>query len=89
MPDRLGQPVRLNLTSDATVRNNAVGGRSIQTWLYEGNVTGTKNAAGECVLSSTAYSSRWTAMLAGFKAGDHLIVRFGINDGTSACPLPF
>ncbi|XVU22837.1 GDSL-type esterase/lipase family protein [Actinoplanes sp. CA-054009] len=74
------------LTADVTVRNSAVGGRSIQTWLYEGNVTGTKNAAGECVLSSTSYSSRWTTMLAGFRPGDHLIVQFGINDGTSACP---
>jgi lysophospholipase L1-like esterase len=73
-------------TTGVTVQNSAVGGRSIQTWLYEGNVTGTKNAAGECVLSSTAYSSRWTAMLNGFASGDFLIVQFGINDGTSACP---
>src|SRR5690349_24672075 len=41
-------------TTDITVQNSAVGGRSIQTWLYEGNVTGTKNPAGECTLSSTA-----------------------------------
>ncbi|MEU8819784.1 GDSL-type esterase/lipase family protein [Actinoplanes sp. NPDC048796] len=81
-----GSQLASYLTSEATVRNSAVGGRSIQTWLYEGNVTGTKNAAGECVLSSTSYSSRWTAMLAGFQPGDHLIVQFGINDGTSACP---
>ncbi|MFI1996577.1 GDSL-type esterase/lipase family protein [Actinoplanes sp. NPDC020271] len=74
------------LTADATVQNSAVGGRSIQTWLYEGNVTSTKNAAGECTLSSTAYSSRWTAMLNGFVAGDYLIVQFGINDGDTACP---
>ncbi|WP_435205716.1 cellulose binding domain-containing protein [Micromonospora sp. bgisy143] len=77
------------LTSNVTVRNSAVGGRSIQTWLYEGNVTTTKNSAGECVLSSTAYSARWAAMLdsgSGFKAGDYLIIQFGINDGDSACP---
>jgi lysophospholipase L1-like esterase len=77
------------LTSNATVQNSAVGGRSIQTWLYEGNVTATKNAAGECALSSTAYSARWTAMLdtsTGFRAGDYLIIQFGINDGDSACP---
>ncbi|MCY1138042.1 GDSL-type esterase/lipase family protein [Actinoplanes sp. Pm04-4] len=73
-------------TADVTVRNSAVGGRSIQTWLYEGNVTSTKNAAGECALSSTAYSSRWTTMLNGFRSGDYLVVQFGINDGTSACP---
>ncbi len=73
-------------TTDVTVQNSAVGGRSIQTWLYEGNVTSTKNAAGECALSSTAYSSRWTAMLDGMRAGDYLFVQFGINDGDSACP---
>ncbi|MEV6299150.1 cellulose binding domain-containing protein [Actinoplanes sp. NPDC051861] len=75
-----------NFTSAVTVQNSAVGGRSIQTWLYEGNVTTVKNSAGECTLSSTAYSSRWTAMLNGFKSGDYLIVQFGINDGDSACP---
>ncbi|GAA2703744.1 SGNH/GDSL hydrolase family protein [Actinoplanes palleronii] len=77
------------LTTDATVQNSAVGGRSIQTWLYEGNVTSVKNAAGECTLSSTAYSTRWSAMLnatTGMKSGDYLIVQFGINDGDSACP---
>ncbi|WP_433131227.1 cellulose binding domain-containing protein [Micromonospora sp. CA-240977] len=77
------------LTSNVTVQNSAVGGRSIQTWLYEGNVTSTKNSAGECTLSSTAYSARWSAMLntdSGFKTGDYLIIQFGINDGDSACP---
>ncbi|GAA2630194.1 cellulose binding domain-containing protein [Paractinoplanes durhamensis] len=76
-------------TTDVTVQNSAVGGRSVQTWLYEGNVTTTKNAAGECTLSSTAYSTRWTAMLdatTGLKAGDYLFIQFGINDGDTACP---
>jgi lysophospholipase L1-like esterase len=76
-------------TTDVTVNNSAVGGRSIQTWLYEGNVTSTKNSAGECALSSTAYSARWAAMQntsTGFRAGDYLIIQFGINDGDSACP---
>ncbi|MET8282735.1 cellulose binding domain-containing protein [Micromonospora sp. NPDC005174] len=78
-----------SFTSAVTVQNSAVGGRSIQTWLYEGNVTSTKNSAGECTLSSTAYSARWSAMLdtgSGFKTGDYLIIQFGINDGDSACP---
>lgn len=77
------------LTSNVTVRNSAVGGRSIQTWLYEGNVTSTKNSAGECTLSSNAYSARWSAMLdtgSGFRPGDYLVIQFGINDGDSACP---
>ncbi|GII77368.1 hypothetical protein Sru01_23500 [Sphaerisporangium rufum] len=77
------------LTSNATVVNSAVGGRSVQTWLYESAVTGQKNSAGECVLSSNAYAARWQAMLdasTGMKAGDHLFIQFGINDGDSACP---
>ena len=72
-----------------TVNNRAVGGRSIQTWLYEGNVTSTKNSAGECVISPNTYSSRWQAMLnasTGMKAGDYLFIQFGINDGDSNCP---
>ncbi|GLY07602.1 GDSL-type esterase/lipase family protein [Actinoplanes sp. NBRC 101535] len=76
-------------TTDVTVQNSAVGGRSVQTWMYEGNVTSTKNAAGECALSSTAYSSRWTAMLdasTGIKSGDYLFIQFGINDGDTNCP---
>jgi lysophospholipase L1-like esterase len=76
-------------TGDVTVQNSAVGGRSIQTWLYEGNVTGTKNAAGECVVSPATYSARWTAMLdaaTGMRAGAYLVIQFGINDGDSACP---
>lgn len=75
--------------ADVTVRNQAVGGRSIQTWLYEGNVSGTKGSDGECRLTSSAYSSRWQAMLnasTGMKAGDYLFIQFGINDSSSTCP---
>ncbi|MDI1460845.1 GDSL-type esterase/lipase family protein [Catellatospora sp. KI3] len=75
--------------SNATVRNSAVGGRSIQTWLYDPNVTSTKNPAGECVVTPTTYSARWQAMLdptSGMKPGDYLLIQFGINDGDSNCP---
>lgn len=75
--------------SDVTVVNRAVGGRSIQTWLYEGAVTTTKDAGGECTLSSTTYAARWNEMLdagTGMKAGDYLFIQFGINDSDSACP---
>jgi lysophospholipase L1-like esterase len=75
--------------SNVTIANSAVGGRSIQTWLYDPNVTTTKNAAGECIVSPNTYSTRWQAMLdatTGMKAGDYLFIQFGINDGTSACP---
>ncbi|MFI7016703.1 GDSL-type esterase/lipase family protein [Streptomyces sp. NPDC050164] len=74
---------------DVTVRNQAVGGRSIQTWLYEGNVSSTKGSDGECRLTSNTYSSRWQAMLnasTGMKAGDYLFIQFGINDSSSTCP---
>lgn len=75
--------------SNVTIANSAVGGRSIQTWLYDPNVTTTKNAAGECIVSPNTFSTRWQAMLnatTGMKAGDYLFIQFGINDGTSACP---
>ncbi|MDX3227861.1 GDSL-type esterase/lipase family protein [Streptomyces sp. ME19-01-6] len=75
--------------SDVTVKNQAVGGRSIQTWLYESNVSPTKGSDGECRLTSNTYSSRWQAMLnasTGMKAGDYLFIQFGINDSSSTCP---
>jgi lysophospholipase L1-like esterase len=77
------------LNSNATVVDSAVGGRSIQTWLYDPNVTTTMagNPA-ECVVSPQTYSSRWQAMLdptTGMKPGDYLLVEFGINDGDKTC----
>ncbi|MFF1510995.1 GDSL-type esterase/lipase family protein [Streptomyces sp. NPDC058326] len=74
---------------DVTVRNLAVGGRSIQTWLYESAVSGTMGADGECRLTSSTYSARWQAMLnatTGMKAGDYLFLQFGINDSPPTCP---
>ncbi|MBO4164556.1 cellulose binding domain-containing protein [Micromonospora antibiotica] len=76
------------LNGNATVVNSAVGGRSIQTWLYDPNVTTTMNSAGECVISPQTYSTRWQAMLnanGGMKAGDYLFIQFGINDGSATC----
>jgi len=70
--------------ANATVVNSAAGGRSIQTWLYDPNVT-TTMSGGECVVSPKTYSTRWQAMLDGMKAGDYLLVEFGINDGDSTC----
>lgn len=76
--------------SDVTVVNSAVGGRSIQTWLHDPNVTANKNAAGECIVDNpNTFSTRWQAMLnptTGMKAGDYLFIQFGINDSTSDCP---
>jgi lysophospholipase L1-like esterase len=75
--------------SSVTVVNSAVGGRSIQTWLYEGNVSSSLGKDGECTLTSTAYNSRWTNMTngsTGMKPGDYLLIQFGINDGDTSCP---
>jgi lysophospholipase L1-like esterase len=72
-----------------TVVNRAAGGRSIQTWLYEGAVSTTKDMSGECNLTSSNHSARWNEMLdgvTGMKKGDYLFVQFGINDSTSECP---
>jgi lysophospholipase L1-like esterase len=68
--------------------NRAVAGRSIQTWLREPAVS-TQKSGSECALTSQDYNARWTAMLdpaTGMKAGDTLLIQFGINDGDSACP---
>ncbi|MCO1580199.1 GDSL-type esterase/lipase family protein [Crossiella sp. SN42] len=76
-------------TGDATVVNSAVGGRSVQTWLYESNVKNTKGPDGECVVSPKTFAKRWLDMLnpdTGMRAGDYLIIQFGINDGSASCP---
>src|SRR4051812_16461787 len=70
--------------SNIVVNNLAVAGRSIQTWLYEGNVSSTIGSSGECTLSSTTYSTRWQQVLTNMKAGDYLFIQFGINDGDTA-----
>jgi lysophospholipase L1-like esterase len=72
--------------SGVVVNNLALGGRSIQTWLYEGAVTSTIGSGGECVLTSTTASARWQRVLDGMKAGDYLFIQFGINDGSTTCP---
>lgn len=74
--------------SRVTVVNSAVAGRSIRTWLYD--VLTTMDSTGECVLNvnasgQTIIQARWTAMLNGMKAGDYLLIQFGINDGSATC----
>jgi lysophospholipase L1-like esterase len=74
--------------SNVSVIDRAVAGRTIETWLYEKNVSATTMANGECTLTATTYSANWTAMLdanTGMKPGDYLLISFGINDG-GACP---
>ena len=71
--------------SNVTVVDDAAGGRSIQTWLREPNVTTTMGADGECELSSQAFSTRWTTVQSSMKAGDYLFIEFGINDADADC----
>ncbi|GAA1615990.1 SGNH/GDSL hydrolase family protein [Actinoplanes couchii] len=71
---------------NVTVHNLAFGGRSIQTWLHEPNVTAEIGADGECVLTGETYSARWQQVLDGMTAGDYLFIQFGINDGSPTCP---
>jgi lysophospholipase L1-like esterase len=75
-------------TSQVNVVNSAVGGRSVRTWLY--SVTSTMDSTGECVLDKDSsgrpiLQARWQAMLDGMKAGDYLLVQFGINDAAATC----
>ena len=77
------------LTSRATVMNSAIAGRSVRTWLY--SVQSVMDATGECVLDlnpdgTPVLQPAWQAMLNGMKAGDTLIIQFGINDSDSTCP---
>lgn len=80
-----GSQFQSYLNANATVVNSGSGGRSIQTWLYDPNVTTTMGTDGECVVSPKTYATRWQAMLDGMKAGDYLFIEFGINDGDSTC----
>jgi lysophospholipase L1-like esterase len=76
---------------NATVSNQARGGRSIQTWIWgDPNVSKTAtDANGECqVIDNKTYSDNLTTMLdatRGMKPGDWVYVAFGINDGTATC----
>jgi lysophospholipase L1-like esterase len=71
-----------------TIRNSAVGGRSVHTWLYE--VQPVMDETGECALNRDAsgapvLQARWQAMLDGMRPGDYLFIQFGINDGDPSC----
>lgn len=83
-----GQEFDAYFNERVNVINNAIGGRSVRTWLY--HVGTTKDADGECVLErdgdgNPTLQDRWQATLDGMKAGDYLFVQFGINDGSADC----
>jgi lysophospholipase L1-like esterase len=80
-----GKEFQAYFNSNAQVTNSAVGGTTVRSWLY--NETAVLGADGECTLASPAPQAHWTAMVNGMKAGDYLLIQFGINDTTSAmCP---
>jgi lysophospholipase L1-like esterase len=67
--------------------NNAVGGLTIQTWLFK--AVSPTMVDKECPVTDTTLTPRWTNMLSGpsaMKAGDYLFISFGINDGDGSCP---
>jgi lysophospholipase L1-like esterase len=71
-----------------TVQNRAVGGRSVNTWLYE--VLTSMDASGECERRLDAQGrpnlqTRWQGTLDGMRPGDYLLIQFGINDGDPSC----
>lgn len=71
-----------------TVKNSAVGGRSVRSWLYE--TTDVADSSGECIRNRDAsgnliLQNRWVEMLNNMKAGDYLLIQFGINDGSPTC----
>lgn len=72
-----------------TVKNAAVGGRSVRTWLYD--VLDQTVSGGECRIrtnsdGSPVLQSRWSDMLEQMRPGDYLFIQFGINDGAATCP---
>jgi lysophospholipase L1-like esterase len=78
--------------ANATISNQARGGRSIQTWIWgDPNVskTAATDANGDCqVIDKTTYSDNLTTMLdptKGMQPGDWVYVAFGINDASAGC----
>ena len=86
-----GAPFPTLFGPGVTVKNSAVGGRSVRTWLY--NVQTVMDSTGECALEldtngDPVLQARWQAMLnamTGMKTGDYLFIQFGINDSSATC----
>lgn len=87
-PTGWGKHLGALFNEHTTVRNSAAGGRSVRTWMY--NVTAEMGGDGECVLQRDGQGNptlqpRWQEMLDNMKAGDALLIQFGINDGSPTC----
>lgn len=84
-----GKTIGTYFNEKVTVRNSAVGGRSVRTWLYD--VLDQAGSDGECRIrtngdGSPVLQSRWVSMLDQMRPGDYLFIQFGINDGSRTCP---
>lgn len=84
-----GKTINGYFNDKVTVRNAAVGGRSVRTWLYD--VLDQAGSDGECRIryngdGSPVLQSRWVTMLEQMRPGDYLFIQFGINDGSRTCP---
>jgi lysophospholipase L1-like esterase len=64
-----GQELKQYLTAKVSIDNQAIGGRSIQSFMFD-------DAA------NTMQSSRWSAIQKKIRAGDYLMVQFGTNDSS-------
>lgn len=87
-PTGWGKHLGALFNEHTTIRNSAVGGRSVRTWMY--NVLAEMGPDDECLLAqddrgNPTLQARWQEMLDGMKAGDALLVQFGINDGSPTC----
>jgi lysophospholipase L1-like esterase len=87
-PTGWGKHLASFFDESTTVRNSAVGGRSVRTWTY--NVQTTMDDNGECDLQrdgtgEPTVQDRWQEMLDNMKSGDVLLIQFGINDGSATC----
>lgn len=87
-PTGWGKHLGALFNEHTTIRNSAAGGRSVRTWMY--NVLTEMGPNDECLLAQDAQGNptlqaRWQEMLDNMKAGDALLIQFGINDGSATC----
>jgi lysophospholipase L1-like esterase len=91
-----GQQFSQFFDANVTVRNLAIGGRSIAFWMFqvERDDAGAylcTDATGdpEYVLDGSGKpvpTSQWASAMSGMAAGDYLFIQFGTNDATTVCP---
>jgi hypothetical protein len=91
-----GQELGQYFTSQVTIDNQAIGGRSVAFFMW----SVVKDSAGnyQCVddqgnpqyqldaAGSHVDTSQWARIKSGIKAGDFLLIQFGTNDETHTCP---